>query len=406
MSALENQVVSLENPDADAGASLRVDAHLKATLAWLKAAQDSQSDGGVSAIYTPFRGWHPSYPETTGYLIPTMVNAWVSLGDKDCLDRSQVMARWLLGLQNADGSFPGGLTAAKASPSVFNTGQILFGLIRMYQVTGETRYLDSACRAGNWLASVQDNDGAWRRYDYLNKTHSYNTRTAWALLLLHGETRDLQFSNAAVANLCWTSSQVDSSGFFANCEFDPQPNGRRYSFRDSLHAIFRLRNWPSFYTTASLHTIAYTIQGMLEAAWIVNDERAELCAMRTASILREHMLQGRLAGFYAEGWKAVTTSRCLTGMAQMCVIWIRLHQMGHHGYLEPVEKACEILQRCQNTTSHNPVVRGALAGSEPVHGLYLPFRYPNWAPKFWADALLLLLAIGPRPDLLTRLHIW
>lgn len=406
MSVLGNQVVSPDRSAVADTATLRLHAHLKATLAWLKAAQDSQSDGGVSAIYTPFRGWHPSYPETTGYLIPTIVNAWLSLGDQDYLDRSLIMARWLLGLQNPDGSFSGGVVVTKTNPSVFNTGQILFGLVRIYQVTGEARYLDSACRAGNWLASVQDHDGAWRRHDYLGKTHTYNTRTAWALLLLHGETGDIRFSNAAVANLRWAVCQADATGFFSNCEFDPQPNGRPYGFRDSLHAIFRLRNWPSFFTTASLHTIAYTIQGMLEAAWMMNDKSAELCAVRTASILRAYMLEERLAGFYSEGWKAVTSSRCLTGMAQMCVIWARLHQMGHDGYLEPVDKACDILQRCQDTTSNSPAVKGALAGSEPVRGLYLPFRYPNWAAKFWADALLLLLSIRSRPDLSEQIKTW
>ena len=47
-----------------------------------------------------------------------------------------------------------------------------------------------------------------------------------------------------------------------------------------------------------------------------------------------------------------------------------------------------------------------IAGSKPFYGLYHPFRYPNWAAKFWADALLLALGLSSQPDLLPRLRTW
>jgi hypothetical protein len=31
---------------------------------------------------------------------------------------------------------------------------------------------------------------------------------------------------------------------------------------------------------------------------------------------------------------------------------------------------------------------GAIKGSHPIWGGYDPFRYPNWAAKFFADALM------------------
>ncbi|MBC8072612.1 MAG: hypothetical protein IAG13_30100, partial [Deltaproteobacteria bacterium] len=33
--------------------------------------------------------------------------------------------------------------------------------------------------------------------------------------------------------------------------------------------------------------------------------------------------------------------------------------------------------------------RGAIKGSHPIWGGYSPFTYPNWATKFFVDALLL-----------------
>jgi len=69
-------------------------------------------------------------------------------------------------------------------------------------------------------------------------------------------------------------------------------------------------------------------------------------------------------------------------------------------------RAIEFLCDCQNITSQNPAIRGAIAGSKPFYGLYHPFRYPNWAAKFWADALLLALGLSSQPDLLPRLRTW
>jgi hypothetical protein len=47
--------------------------HLRAAAQWLAAAQDSQSDGGIAGRYQLGRGWTSSYPETTGYIVPTFL---------------------------------------------------------------------------------------------------------------------------------------------------------------------------------------------------------------------------------------------------------------------------------------------------------------------------------------------
>jgi hypothetical protein len=390
--------------DADVGPA-RLHAHFAATLEWLKAAQDAQPDGGVSALYTLARGWHRSFPETTGYIIPTMVNAWQATGDQACYDRAVRMGEWLLGVQHGDGSFPGDRAGSYSGPSVFNTGQILFGLVRLHQVTGEARYLEAAHRAGTWLAAAQDADGAWRRWDYLGSTHTYNTRTAWALLLVARATGDAACARAGRANVQWAVGQADPTGFFAGCAFDSAAEGRRYGFWKSLATIVRQRNLPAFYTKASLHAIAYTIQGLLESAWLLEDEAAEAAARRAAQVLARHQEMGLLAGYYGTGWRREAASRCLTGIAQLCIVWTRLHEVRGES-LEPALRAGRYLLRVQKLESRNPALRGALAGSDPLYGLYQPFRYPNWAAKFWADALLLLIGVTSRPEWLPRLRTW
>jgi hypothetical protein len=50
------------------------------------------------------------------------------------------------------------------------------------------------------------------------------------------------------------------------------------------------------------------------------------------------------------------------------------------------------------------VVRGGIAGSLPIWGDYSRFEYPNWAAKFFADALLMDLtdAVVPPVPLIER----
>ena len=63
--------------------------HLKAAIDWLKYAQDATKDVGVSAQYILGLGWQTSYPETTGYIIPTMFDYFRFTKDEDFREREQ-----------------------------------------------------------------------------------------------------------------------------------------------------------------------------------------------------------------------------------------------------------------------------------------------------------------------------
>jgi hypothetical protein len=49
---------------------------LHALMGWLCEAQDrsASADGGVARSYDLLRGWETSYPETTGYIVPTLLD--------------------------------------------------------------------------------------------------------------------------------------------------------------------------------------------------------------------------------------------------------------------------------------------------------------------------------------------
>lgn len=59
--------VRRDTPESD-------ETHLLAAIKWLCQAQDASEDGGVVGRYRLDRGWTSSYPETTGYIIPTFVS--------------------------------------------------------------------------------------------------------------------------------------------------------------------------------------------------------------------------------------------------------------------------------------------------------------------------------------------
>ena len=59
-----------------------------------------------------------AYPEVTGYLVPTLLN----YGEHNLARR---FLRWLLCVQRVDGGF----TSPEGKPHIFDTGQVLRGLI-------------------------------------------------------------------------------------------------------------------------------------------------------------------------------------------------------------------------------------------------------------------------------------
>ena len=64
------------------------DEHLQATMSWLANAQDANQDGGVAAGYSFGKGWLSSYPETTGYIIPTFLDFYHLTREESYLNRA------------------------------------------------------------------------------------------------------------------------------------------------------------------------------------------------------------------------------------------------------------------------------------------------------------------------------
>ena len=93
---------------------------------------------------------------------------------------------------------------------------------------------------------------------------------------------------------------------------------------------------------------------------------------------------------FDSNWQSKDFYSCLTGDAQLSIIWLKLYQIyGQEKFLENAIKLNNYLKLNQIINSRNINVEGAIKGSDPIWGGYNPFGFPNWATKFFCDALML-----------------
>ena len=190
---------------------LGIDQCLDAGIAWLARAQDRSAsyDGGVARHFSLLTGWSTSYPETTGYIVPTLLTYADQRHDAETRARAKRMLDWLTSLQFAEGGFQGGMILEQpVVPVVFNTGQILIGLAGGVGAFGEA-YRDSMIRAADWLVSVQDVDGCWRRHGSpfaKAGEKAYDTHVAWGLFEAARIEPGRGYAEAAMANVRWALS--------------------------------------------------------------------------------------------------------------------------------------------------------------------------------------------------------
>jgi hypothetical protein len=339
--------------------------HLRAAVQWLLRAHRVTGAQGVAARYTFMNGWTAAYPETTGYIIPTLLDCARRLSEPMLTDAALEMADWLLSIQLKEGGFPGGHLDQNQGPVVFNTGQIMIGLLAAYRETGGEAYLDAARRAGLWLAEIQDEDGAWRKCTYKDRHHAYHTRVAWPAVDTGLETGERKIVEAGRANLDFALTLQEENGWFRDNTLDEE------------EAPFT-------------HTLAYVTRGLLEGGVLLEEEKYIDSARKLAlALCRDFESRGFLPGQYDQALRPVESFSCLTGNAQMAVVWWKLHRLdGIALFADAAVKASRQVMHCQDIHIDNADVRGGVPGSWPIEGPYIRFGYPNWAAKFLIDALL------------------
>lgn len=355
--------------------------HILSALEWLKYAQDKSGDGGVSAWYSLLTGWAPSYIETTGYIISTFLDCSKYFQDESLKKRAIKMADFLLSMQLPSGGFRSKLPSQTidSKPEVFDTGQDIIGLVDIYRFTKQKKYLESAIKAADFLCSIQEENGSWLKYTYGSKVATYHTRVAWSLLKIYQVTKKEKYKKHAVLNLEWARFNQAENGWFRENNFPP-PN-------------FRL---------PFTHNISYAIEGFLYSTGILHNENYLDVAKKTADVLLDYFNKHQfMPATFDHEWNSDDKYTCLTGDAQIAVIWLTLFKItGNKKYLLSAKKMNSYLKSIQNIKTGNANVRGAIKGSDPIYGDlskgrgYCRMAYLNWATKFFVDALLMELKIG------------
>ena len=141
-----------------------------------------------------------------------------------------------------------------------------------------------------------------------------------------------------------------------------------------------------------LHTIGYTLQGLVELGIASGHGRFVDAARRGVQPLLPYCEHGFVYGRWFDDWEPAAFSSCLVGAAQVAVVCYRLAELtGEARYRRAADGVANFLKAVQCTASTSPVDRevvGALGGSFPLFGAYMPNGYPGWATKFFLDALL------------------
>jgi len=91
------------------------------------------------------------------------------------------------------------------TPAVFNTGQIMLGLIAWYQEQVRRFVLDSLKRSAEWLVSVQETDGSWEKFTYGGVKPTNYTRVAWPLAVVGQVCSEPKYFEAADKFIKWFS---------------------------------------------------------------------------------------------------------------------------------------------------------------------------------------------------------
>lgn len=351
-------------------------------LHWLTLAQANPSHPGFGfdrAFNLSSNQWELPYPETTGYIIPTLLANAPFFPALNLKEKAISAGHWLRYTQ-----FESGAICAKQwfegndVPSVFNTGMVLHGFAALATETGMEEFKEAAKNAADWLGEVQHHNGAWHRHSFNGIEHTYYTMVAWGLVIHGISSSDQSALRTAKKHLDWVLKHQASNGWMEKVGFYAEPK-------------------------ATTHTIAYCAQGLAESGRLLNDEQYIQAAIRMMEPMNQAFHQkGFLPGEFDSDWNPIEMCHkdgfnrtkldghweCLTGSAQAsCTNFSLSLSTGNSLYKEVGSQMNAHLRSRQMRLENNQNVHGAISGSWPLHGPYDTLCLPNHAAKFFIDAL-------------------
>jgi hypothetical protein len=396
--------------------------HLEWALAWMIEAHRRVKDQGLPSKFSlgPLFGLGPPYPETTGYTVCTLITllrhrsrfAFLPLDRVSWLVRGSL--QFLLGTQLAGGAFSGGHALMKnhGRPSVFNTGQIMLGLCDALESEAvfdgadttnpaehrpdSGRLRESISRAAVFMTEQIGADGAFApRFTYLKRSKTYYARAAYGLLRAGIVLRERDWIDSARRHFDWVVGRQRADGWIEHWGFDE-----------------------SF---AVLHTIAYTLRGLIEAhAYFGEGDYADAVERalafiwessdayprpdtdgRHAAATPSHGVpapSSRLPPAYLSADRRAVPELCVTGLSQLAIVVYKfVASTGANDPKWPIwsGEMIRATQHFQPRGFRNPLMNGVMPASWPLDGRYQPNDFIEWGTKFFMDTMLLTLGVPP-----------
>lgn len=343
---------------------------LRETASWFKYNQSIMEDDGFGTYYLE-SGWTSSYPETTGYIVPTLLEFAAFDEKPEFGEISKKALDWLVSIQKLSGGWQSGYVHQNSDEIVFNTGQVLRGLAAGYKSFQDQKYLDSAIKACHWLVSIQNEEGYFDKHVYLDRIRVYDSYVVAPMLEIYELSKEESFKEAAIKNIQWIiNSKQHENGWFEDCDNTVHKNDRPI-----------------------LHTISYTVDGILDCGLYLKNETFIAAAKKTADVLLDRFLRdGTLPGRFDKNWKG-SEQLITTGCAQIAIVWEKLFtHTGDDKYKNGFTRMNALLVAIhQRSVFETEDTRGAIFGSFPFWGRYESFGCPNWASKYLMDSLLFQL---------------
>ncbi|MCW4024183.1 MAG: hypothetical protein NWF01_04015 [Candidatus Bathyarchaeota archaeon] len=336
-----------------------------------------------------------AYTEITGYSVELLLDLYKKNNAANLLEAAKHAANWVRAMQY-NGSLPEGdggylyrvnLENMKTSDEAysFDAGICLGGLTRLYEVTNNAAYRDSASKAAGWLTQVMQNpDGSFKSLCDIKKNAKDATiqkspipnsiRKSWFFLpgCHHGKiaiglskyyllSKD-QSILKSVSSLCnWLISQQSQRGYFK----------------------VAVNSDVSF-----SHTHCYAVEGLLFASTILKDD----ALFKSAKIGGDWLVKlqrddGRISAWTNNNWPMSYTD--ISAVAQSIRIWCVLYsETGDQKYLDAINKSLFYLLKMQHITSDSAQSGGFhLAELDFKLAKHKLARLYSWATMFAIHAL-------------------
>ena len=278
-------------------------------------------------------GLPKGYPEVTGYYIPSLIR-W---GYRDL---ALSYAKWLMSIQKPDGSW---YDTEDKAPYIFDSAQILKGLLAARSITEDTSKLDQAIERGcDWILSRMNDEGKLVTPD----------TDCW------GKDEN---TCSEIIHLYCLSPIKEAGVLFQKPEYVEAAN-RIFEYY-KVHYYEKIMNF-----SLLSHFYAYLMEALLDLG------QEDMCREAMEKIAKKQKPSGAVPAYHNVDWV------CSTGLFQLALVWFRL------GEIEHGNKAFEYACRLQNESGG--WLGSYLSEDNPKEeNTYFPLSEISWANKYFLDAL-------------------